>query len=529
MASLDELRSHRADNRRTILELFETDPRRVVDFSLEFDGLLFDYSKTSLDRHALDGLVELSRRSHLPDRIRGMFEGDKINASEGRAVLHTALRSAPGKAVIMDGIDVAKEAGQTLDRMERFASAIRSGELSPVPNRRVSDIVHIGIGGSDLGPAMATEALAPFAQGPAVHFVSNIDGSQIDQTLRRLDPATTMVVVVSKTFRTIETLTNARTARQWIVESEGEEGVHSRFVGISSNLGETGAFGIDPEKVFGFGDWVGGRYSIWGPVGLSLMIAIGARNFRDFLEGARSIDSHFCTADFRQNMPVLLAFAGLWHNQICGYGTRAVLPYDQRLSQLPAYLQQLEMESNGKSVTLDGSLLEEESAPVVWGEPGTNGQHAFHQMLHQGTQVVPCEFLVAAEGHEPELRHHHDILVANCLAQARALMVGSKNGSSPDSSVVLESHKACPGNRPSTVLAYPKLTPRVLGQIIALYEHKVFVEGVILGINSFDQWGVELGKKLATELVDCVSSGSRPAETDPSTGMLLDFIRKARR
>lgn len=517
--------------RRRITDLFDDDPMRQDWFSLESEGLLFDYSKLNLNRDELEGLVYLAEDCHLAERIEGMFGGERINVSEDRSVLHTALRCSPGEVVLVDGVDVAEDARRTLDRMEALAMRIRSDPHVADRGAGFSDVVSIGIGGSDLGPAMAVEALAPYADGPEVHFVSNVDGAQIDGLLRRLNPAATMVVVASKTFRTIETLTNAKTARDWIEAGVGKSGVRDHFVGVSSNIRETSAFGVDPQMVLGFGDWVGGRYSVWGPVGFPLMLAVGSRNFRSFLDGAGCMDRHFRTAQFGRNMPVLLGLAGILHNQICGYGSRAILPYDQRLARLPAYLQQLEMESNGKSVTLDGQPIREHTAPVIWGEPGTNGQHAFHQMLHQGTRIVPCEFLVAAVGHEPELSHHHDILVANCLAQAQALMKGNDpEGGRAHMRIPIgpESHRICQGNRPSTMLVYRKLTPFVLGQIIALYEHRVFVEGSILGINSFDQWGVELGKQLATELLGSVARGEEPVGADGSTRMLLDFVRRER-
>ena len=514
------------------MELFDGDPQRQDGFSLEFDGLLFDYSKTNLDRIDLEGLLALAGKRNLPEKIDQMFLGEHVNTTEDRPALHTVLRSFSEGSVVIDGHDLARESLQSLARMENLSKQVRSGARSPGNGDKFTDIVNIGIGGSDLGPAMASEALAPYADGPTVHYVSNVDGSQIDGILRSLNPAKTLFVVVSKTFRTIETLTNARTARKWIESAKGTEGVRERFIGVSSNLRETDGFGIDREMVFEFGDWVGGRYSVWGPVGLSLLMTIGAENFRSFLRGARSIDNHFRTTEFSRNMPVLLGLIGVWHNQVSGYGSRAILPYDQRLAKLPSYLQQLEMESNGKSVALDGSSLEEHSSPVIWGEPGTNGQHAFHQMLHQGTRTVPCEFMVAAAGHEPHLQHHHDILVANCLAQAQALMTGRSVGagqSAPAKTDGLEAHRRCPGNRPSTMLVYPMLTPYVLGQVIALYEHRVFVEGAILGINSFDQWGVELGKTLATDLLDSVAKEKDAATADGSTRMLLGFIHRARK
>ncbi|WP_224823789.1 glucose-6-phosphate isomerase [Cognatishimia sp. MH4019] len=519
----EALKKHRAtQGDLSILGLF--DEGRAEGFSLRHDGLLFDYSKTQIDDVARDLLLDLARGADLTSRRKAMFSGEKINDTEGRAVLHTALRNLTGGPVLVDGVDVVPQVRAMLDRMARFADEVRVSA--------VTDVVNIGIGGSDLGPAMATLALSPYHDGPRCHFVSNVDGAHVADILHGLDAKTTLVIVASKTFTTIETMTNAQTARDWMLAGGGDP--EAQFAAVSTAEDKTAAFGIPPERVFGFEDWVGGRYSMWGPIGLSLMIAIGPENFRDFLRGAEAMDRHFCTADLVENMPVMLALVGLWHNQVCDHATRAVLPYDQRLSRLPAYLQQLEMESNGKRVSMDGSDLTMHSGPVVWGEPGTNGQHAFYQLIHQGTRVIPCEFMIAAEGHEPDLAHHHRLLMANCLAQSEALMCGR---SLDEARALMEAkglsgaelerqvrHRVFPGNRPSSTLAYAKLTPYVLGQIVALYEHRVFVEGVILGINSFDQWGVELGKELATSLAPVIE-GKIPAETkDPSTAQLIRFL-----
>jgi len=382
---------------------------------------------------------------------------------------------------------------------------------------------------------MATRALAPYHDGPRVHFVSNVDGADIADTLKGLDPATTLVIVASKTFTTIETMTNAQTARDWMAQSVTVPA--AQFAALSSALGKTAQWGIDADRVFGFEDWVGGRYSIWGPIGLSLMIAIGPDGFDSFLAGGLAMDRHFQSAPDAQNLPVLLALVGIWHHQVCGYGTRAVLPYDNRLGRLPAYLQQLEMESNGKRVAMDGSDLTLPSGPVIWGEPGTNGQHAFYQLIHQGTQVIPCEFMLAAHGHEPELAHHHLLLAANCLAQSEALMRGRSLDEARElmrakglEGAELERqarHRVFPGNRPSTTLLFPELSPFVLGQVLALYEHRVFVEGAILGINSFDQWGVELGKELALKVAPLLEGEAAPGH-DPSTEHLAALIRELR-
>ncbi|EEB84820.1 glucose-6-phosphate isomerase [Roseobacter sp. GAI101] len=510
---------------RSILSLFD-DADRAATFSAQTGDMLFDFSKTNLDRETMDALLALIDDADVQARRDAMFSGEKINETEGRAVLHTALRNLDGGPVSVDGTDVMPGILATLDRMRDFSDKIRASDIT--------DVVNIGIGGSDLGPAMAVQALSPYHDGPRCHFVSNVDGAHISDTLRGLDARTTLVIVASKTFTTIETMTNARTARAWMTEHGGDPA--RQFAALSTAQDKTDAFGINPAQVFGFEDWVGGRYSVWGPIGLSLMIATGPRAFHAFLRGAQSMDRHFCAAAPRENLPMLLALVGIWHNQICGYATRAVLPYDQRLGQLPDYLQQLEMESNGKSTQMDGATSPFNTGPVVWGAPGTNGQHAFYQLIHQGTRVIPCEFLIAANGHEPDLAHHHKLLIANCLAQSEALMRGR---SLQEASEIMAGkgltgaeldrqarHRVFPGNRPSTTLSYPLLDPFTLGQIIALYEHRVFVEGVILGINSFDQWGVELGKELATSLQPIVD-GSQPATgKDGSTASLVAFIAK---
>lgn len=515
-----------------MLDLF-ADADRANVFSAEADGMLFDYSKTNIDAEALSLLLSLVEGAGLAARREAMFAGARINTTEDRAVLHTALRNPAGR-VLVDGRDVMPAVLATLSRMADFAQAVRSGRIAG-QGGPITDVVNIGIGGSDLGPAMACLALAPYADGPRANFVSNVDGAHVHDVLRGLNPETTLVIVASKTFTTIETMTNAETARRWMGARVADPG--RQFVAVSTALDRTAAFGIDPGRVFGFEDWVGGRYSVWGPVGLALMLAIGPDDFAQFLAGGAAMDNHFQTAPHGRNLPVLLALVGIWHNQICGHATRAVLPYDQRLARLPAYLQQLEMESNGKRVDLDGNDLTRHSGPVVWGEPGTNGQHAFYQLIHQGTRVVPCEFLLAARGHEPDLDHHHRLLAANCLAQAEALMRGrtldearailAARGLDGDTLERQARHRVFPGNRPSTVLLYPRLTPFVLGQIIALYEHRVFVEGVVLGLNSFDQWGVELGKELALDLAPVLAGQSDGAGKDGSTLRLVQRLRGA--
>ena len=527
MTLWDDLKTHHdAIGSQSVLARFE-DPNRAQTFSVRSGNMLFDFSKTTLDDTALNLLVQLAEGAQVADRREAMFSGEKINETEGRAVLHTALRNVDG-SVHVNGAEVMDVVRETLARMEDYADKVRGSEIT--------DVVNIGIGGSDLGPAMAVLALSPYADGPRCHFVSNVDGAHIADTLRGLDPKTTLVIVASKTFTTIETMSNATTARDWMVAGGGDPG--AQFAALSSATEKTAAWGIPPEQVFGFEDWVGGRYSVWGPIGLSLMLAIGPRDFRAFLGGAAAMDTHFRTAPLRENLPVLLALVGIWHNQIAGHATRAVLPYDQRLARLPAYLQQLEMESNGKRVGMDGADLARNSGPIVWGEPGTNGQHAFFQLIHQGTRIVPCAYMVAATGHEPELAHQHDLLLANCLAQSEALMRGR---SLDEARAIMAAkglegaeldrqarHRVFPGNRPSTTLIYPTLDPATLGAIIALYEHRVFVEGVILGINSYDQWGVELGKELATALGPVVSGEKGTDDKDGSTAQLVAFVQAHR-
>ena len=518
---------YRANRDRPILSLFD-EGDRAAEFSVRTQHMLLDYAKTNIDAQTRAALLKLAEESDIASRRRAMFSGAAINETENRAVLHVALRNLDGGAIEVAGQDVMPQVRDTLARMRAFAEEIRSGSIT--------DVVNIGIGGSDLGPAMAVRALTPYHDGPRCHFVSNVDGAHIADTLSGLDAKTTLVIVASKTFTTIETMTNARTARAWMRDHGGDPG--TQFAALSTAEDKTADFGIDPSRVFGFEDWVGGRYSVWGPIGLSLMIAIGPRAFDAFLRGGQEMDRHFQAAELQENMPVMLALTGIWHNQICGHATRAVLPYDQRLELLPAYLQQLEMESNGKGVRMDGSDSPRDTGPIVWGAAGTNGQHAFYQLIHQGTRVVPCEFLVAARGHEPELQHHHDLLMANCLAQSEALMRGRsldearrRMAEAGFEGAELERqarHRVFTGNRPSTTLIYPQLDPFTLGQIIALYEHRVFVEGVILGINSYDQWGVELGKELASALQPLVEGSEGAEGKDGSTAQLIDYIHRHR-
>ena len=517
---------------RPILDLFRADPQRAQAFSSRAGDMLLDYSKTNIDAGAKAALIALAKASGVSEKRAAMFGGEKINDTEGRAVLHVALRAPKGVEITTEGVDVLPQVCAVRARMAEFARAVRSGAIKG-QGGAYTDVVNIGIGGSDLGPVMATLALAPYHDGPRVHYVSNVDGAHVHDVLAGLNPQTTLVIVASKTFTTIETMTNADTAKAWMAKVVANPG--AQFAAVSTAAEKTAAYGIDFERVFGFEDWVGGRYSLWGPIGLAVMLAVGPEAFDQFLAGGRDMDERFLNDPFEDNMPVMLALVGIWHNQICGYATRAVLPYDQRLLRLPAYLQQLEMESNGKRVAMDGSDLTIHSGPVVWGEPGTNGQHAFYQLIHQGTRVVPCEFLVAREGHEPDLAHMHLLLVSNCLAQSEALLRGrsldearaimARKGAEGAELERQARHRVFPGNRPSTTLVYPKLTPFVLGQIIALYEHRVFVEGVILGLNSYDQWGVELGKELALALQPVLEGKVGTEGKDGSTSALVAYLK----
>jgi glucose-6-phosphate isomerase len=515
---------------------FADDPDRFRSFSISFRSFLLDYSKNLIDEEAVGRLVALAEAAEVEKHRAAMFAGEPINRTENRPVLHVALRAAADEIYRAAGVNVVPEVHAVLARMGAFADGVRSGAIAGAGGK-FTDVVNIGIGGSDLGPAMATLALGPFHDGPRLHFVSNVDGADMRDTLAGLDPGRTLFLVASKTFTTIETMTNAATARAWIVKTLGEDKVSAHFAAISTALPKVAAFGIGEERTFGFWDWVGGRYSVWSAIGLSLMIAIGPINFRQFLDGARAMDDHFRTAPFRQNMPVMLALIGVWYRNIMGFPVYAVLPYDQRLRRLPAYLQQLDMESNGKRVRLLGNAVMGQTGPVVFGEPGTNGQHAFYQLLHQGTDVIPVDFLVGVHS-DVEEDVHQPLLLANCLAQSEALMRGKtlaeakeelkQTGMAEPEVNRLAPHKVFPGNRPSNTIMYRKLDPHTLGMIIALYEHKIFVQGVIWGINSFDQWGVELGKTLAMELLPMVEGKTVSVDRDASTAGLIATIKLLR-
>ncbi|MBB4143403.1 glucose-6-phosphate isomerase [Rhizobium rhizoryzae] len=513
---------------------FAADAGRFSSFSARFDDLLMDFSKCAVNDEIMALLEKLFTEGAVAEKREEMFAGKAINFTENRAVLHTALRNRSNTPVLVDGKDVMPDVNAVLDAMGKFADGIRSGALKGATGKKITDVVNIGIGGSDLGPVMATLALAPFHDGPRAHFVSNVDGAHIADTLKLLDAETTLFIVASKTFTTIETMTNAATARAFIADRLGEEAVKYHFAAVSTALEKVAAFGIESDRIFGFWDWVGGRYSIWSAIGLPLMLAIGPRNFGRFLDGAHAMDKHFREAPVRENLPALLGLIGFYHRNVLDYPSRAILPYDQRLSRFPAYLQQLDMESNGKGVTIDGTPVEGQSGPVVWGEPGTNGQHAFYQLIHQGTSVIPAEFMVAAKGFEPNLRHQHELLIANCLAQSAALMKGRtlgeakaqlmKSGMDEAKADHIAPHRVFTGNRPSITFVYDQLTPFALGRLIALYEHRVFVEGVLFRINSFDQWGVELGKELATGLLPVVQGKQGTDGQDASTAGLVKAL-----
>jgi len=519
--------------------LFETDPGRFEAFSIAACDILLDYSKNRVCAETIDLLVDLARSVGLEQKIGEMFDGRAINFTENRAVLHTALRNRAGTPVRLDGEDVMPAVHAVLERMRAFSTAVRSGAWKGFSGACITDVVNIGIGGSDLGPLMVCEALGPYRHPELrLHFVSNVDGTHIAETLRRLRPETTLFIVASKSFTTQETLKNTTTARSWFLDTVADETAIARhFVAVSTNGPKVAAFGIDTANMFEFWDWVGGRYSLWSAIGLPIAVAVGMERFEELLAGAHAMDRHFRTAPPAANMPVILGLLGVWYVNFLGAASHVVAPYDQYLHRLPAYLQQLEMESNGKSVSGDGAPVGCATAPVIWGEPGTNGQHAFFQLLHQGTQLIPADFIVPVESHNP-VGDHHRLLLANCLAQTEALMRGKTRaearveliaeGLSGEALEALLPHKVFPGNRPSNTLMVPRITPRTLGALIALYEHKVFVQGVVWGINSFDQWGVELGKQLARTIQAELAAPGPASGHDASTNGLINHIKQHR-
>jgi len=518
-------------------DLFAEDPRRFEKLSVHFNDILVDCSKNRVTEETLNLLVDLAEEAGLRDGIEKMFTGDRINETEDRAVLHVALRNLSNTPIFVDGKDVMPEVNAVLHKMKAFSHKVISGEWRGYTGRRISDIVNIGIGGSDLGPVMVTECLKPYAkEGMTAHFVSNVDGTHMAETLKKLDPQTTLFMVASKSFTTQETMTNAFTARAWFLDRAKEEGhVAGHFVAVSTNTEKVRAFGIDRENMFVFWDWVGGRYSLWSAIGLSIACTVGFENFKDLLKGAHEMDRHFRGAPFRRNIPVLLALLGIWYNNFFGSETEVILPYDQYMHRFPAYFQQGNMESNGKSVDRNGRRVSHQTGPIIWGEPGTNGQHAFYQLIHQGTKLIPADFLAPAVSHNP-LGDHHPILLSNFFAQTEALMNGKtgeeaarelrEKGKSDDEISRLQPYMTFEGNRPTNSILFKKLTPEVLGSLIAMYEHKIFVQGLIWNIFSFDQWGVELGKQLAKKILPELKDPSPVSSHDSSTNGLINEYKK---
>jgi glucose-6-phosphate isomerase len=518
-------------------DLFAADPGRFERFSLEHGGLLVDYSKHRATDETMLLLFDLARQARVFEWRDRMFSGDKINRTENRAVLHVALRNRSDRPIVVDGKDVMPEVNAVLAKMRKFTDTVRSGAWRGHTGQRITDIVNIGIGGSDLGPAMASLALKPYWQPPMrAHFVSNVDGTHLAETLSEITPEQTLFVIESKTFTTQETLMNARSARAWLTGKLGEAAVPKHFVAVSTATEEVRKFGIDPDNMFVFWDWVGGRYSLWSAIGLPIALMIGMDHFEEMLDGGHAMDEHFRAAPMEKNAPVVLAMLGIWYANFFGAATHAVLPYSQSMSRFAAYLQQADMESNGKRVDRSGQVITDHtSGPIVWGEPGTNGQHAFYQLLHQGTRLVPCDFLAPLETHHP-LGNHHEVLLANFFAQTEALMRGKTpeearqelqaQGLPADRVEDLVPHKTFPGNRPTTSIVFDKLTPRTLGQLVAMYEHKIFVQGVVWEIFSFDQWGVELGKQLAKRIEPELEPKGLVASHDVSTNALINRYKR---
>ena len=535
------LQSHQTQlSQHSIRDLFDQDPQRFDRFSLQLDDMLVDFSKQPVTQETIHLLVALARQQNLESWIQRMFLGEKINSTENRAALHIALRSK--KPIMLDGEDVTVKVRDVLKKMEQISAVVRSGEYKGYSGKPFTDIVNIGIGGSDLGPLMVTEALKPYGL-PRLrpHFVSNIDGTQLYETLQQLDPATTLFIIASKTFTTQETMTNAHSARAWFIAQGGrEQDVARHFVAVSTNRSAVEKFGIQPDNMFEFWDWVGGRYSLWSSIGLSIALTIGMDHFYALLSGADAMDRHFADTPLDKNIPVMLGLIGIWHINFHGIRSHAVLPYDQYLHRFPAYLQQLEMESNGKRISRDGDAVDYQTGTVIWGEPGTNGQHAFYQLLHQGRQTISADFLAPCQSHHP-INTHHNLLLSNFFAQTEALMCGKTDREVraeleaqdiPDESIKkLLPHKTFPGNRPTTSILFKKLDPKTLGALIALYEHKVFVQSVIWNINPFDQWGVELGKQLASRILPELEQETHDETAtshDASTNGLIDFFKKQR-
>ncbi len=520
-------------------DLFEQDPQRYEKFSLKLNDILVDYSKNRITEETMSLLFELAKQTDVRGWIERLFQGEKINFTENRAVLHVALRNRSNRPIYVDGKDVMPGINSVLERMGQFCQRVREGQWKGYTGKAITDIVNIGIGGSDLGPVMATEALKAYGKpGLTPHFVSNIDGTHMVETLKGLDHETALFIVASKTFTTQETLTNAHSARDWLLDKTGDEAaVAKHFVAVSANKEEVSRFGIDTENMFEFWDWVGGRYSLWSAIGLPIALCVGMKNFESMLAGAHEMDEHFRTAPLKKNAPVILALLGIWYNNFFGAQTHAILPYDQYMHRFPAYFQQGDMESNGKRVDRQGKLVDYSTGPIVWGEPGTNGQHAFYQLIHQGTKLVPADFLAPINSQNP-IGKHHEILLSNFFAQTEALMKGKTeeevraelltSGMEPDDIERLLPHKVFEGNRPTNSILFNRLDPRTLGALIALYEHKIFVQGIIWNINSFDQWGVELGKQLAKAILPELESKDQTASHDSSTNGLINYYKANR-
>jgi glucose-6-phosphate isomerase len=517
-------------------ELFSEDPDRFSKLHAEFEDILVDFSKNLIIEETLKGLIDLAREVELKDAIVAMFNGMIINQTEGRSVLHVALRNRSNTPVTVDGENVMPEVNRVLDQMKNFSARLLSGEWKGYTGKQITDIVNIGIGGSDLGPYMVTEALRPYWKNIKPHFVSNVDGTHIAETLKGLDPESTLFIIASKTFTTQETMTNAETARKWLLEKTGGKGdVAKHFVAVSTNTAEVTKFGIAPENMFVFWDWVGGRYSLWSSIGLSIACTIGFENFEKLLNGAHAMDKHFRDEPFDKNIPVILALIGIWYNNFFGCASEAILPYDQYLHRFAAYFQQGNMESNGKSVDRNGQPVGYQTGPIIWGEPGTNGQHAFYQLIHQGTKIIPCDFLAPAISHNP-IGDHHEKLLSNFFAQTEALMKGktesevidelTKAGLDKGGIALHTPFRVFDGNRPTNSIMFKQLTPRTLGSLIAMYEHKIFVQGAIWNIFSFDQWGVELGKVLAKKILPELSSPNEVNTHDSSTNGLINYFKR---
>ncbi|MFN3849747.1 MAG: glucose-6-phosphate isomerase [Spirosomataceae bacterium] len=536
-ASFRKLKTHqRTISKKTIKELFAEDKNRFRKFSVKFNDILVDYSKNRINRRTMAYLVDLAKECGLQDAIEKMFSGDKINQTENRAVLHIALRNRSNTPIITDGKDVMPDVNEVLGKMKGFSQEIISGKWKGYTNKSITDIVNIGIGGSDLGPVMVTEALKPYAKGPKVHFVSNVDGTHIAETLKKVSPETTLFMIASKTFTTQETMANAHSARSWfLATAQNEEFVKKHFVAISTNQKEVEKFGIDPNNMFGFWDWVGGRYSLWSAIGLSIACNIGFENFEALLTGAHEMDNHFKNTPFEKNIPVILALLGIWYNNFYGAESHAILPYDQYLHRFAAYFQQGDMESNGKYVSRDGKTVDYQTGPIIWGEPGTNGQHAFYQLIHQGTKLIPADFIAPATSHNP-IGEHHKMLLSNFFAQTEALMngktieevLGELKGKSQEEIDKIAPFKVFQGNRPTNSILLKKITPKSLGSLIAMYEHKIFVQGIIWNVFSFDQWGVELGKQLANKIYPELTDNQAIDSHDSSTNGLINQYKKWR-